>query len=773
MKILTQRLLGAVAALFLTTAGVWAQTPTIDSNYRYVRGATMAFVRMTYKANGATVTERGVCVSETTEPTVADIKANQETQLTKKGPIYWLKELKPGTKYYMRGYVITSGGQPVYGDPMKFYTIPKGQIGLDMRTSGDAPSNRIKAAAETALYWWNNLTEIKDFRTSIGYNPGTPTAECSYGGWMSVGQNESYQRCGTIMHELLHGVGVIPWADTEWSRVGRLRSGVNGDGKGTGQWLGDRVTEVLTFLENTETHLSGDYQHMWPYGINGASEDDGSDFLYIGNSLVCQALGEDGLQHTGSCFAEPYYSLRQEDDTKFYIKNEMEGRGRYTSFLTVDDNGSLQLKEMTSEQALADDRAAWTTTFTPSNQFYQIRNVGTGRYITFSGSSFTTVERTKATANENLQLMKGRVDADGQRGYWLIQPASNWEPKCINAYANGNVNAQTFNIANSAESQRWLILNEQQLSEFETSAVNNKKPEVASLLSQISNMLKVGHKEDVEGADSQLTTVISDLTTRANSATGISELISINNEALSAALTFLSQVTVTDAAKPFTLTYLIKNPGVDTDTEGWSRSATVNYSCAEFYQTIFDFNQTLASMPVGTYKLQVQAFQRPGTSADSYTAYAAGTNNVNATVYAGAKSAKIAHIASDARVISIGGGTEAQVSGHYMPNDMEAASLYFKKKLYENEVYCSLSEAGDLKIGLKASEMGTSYWVVLDNFRLSYYGKLSEEQILGIDRPQTDTTPLRIFTLDGRQLSPDTQLRPGLYIINGRKVAVK
>jgi hypothetical protein len=333
--------------------------------------------------------------------------------------------------------------------------------------------------------------------------------------------------------------------------------------------------------------------------------------------------------------------------------------------------------------------------------------------------------------------------------------------------------AYTFNIANSAESQRWLILNEQQLSEFETSAVNNKKPEVASLLSQISNMLKVGHKEDVEGADSQLTTVISDLTTRANSATGISELIAINNEALSAALTFLSQVTVTDAAKPFTLTYLIKNPGVDTDTEGWSRSATVNYSCAEFYQTIFDFNQTLASMPVGTYKLQVQAFQRPGTSADSYTAYAAGTNNVNATVYAGAKSAKIAHIASDARVISIGGGTEAQVSGHYMPNDMEAASLYFKKKLYENEVYCSLSEAGDLKIGLKASEMGTSYWVVLDNFRLSYYGKLSEEQILGIDRPQTDTTPLRIFTLDGRQLSPDTQLRPGLYIINGRKVAVK
>ena len=45
----------------------------------------------------------------------------------------------------------------------------------------------------------------------------------------------------------------------------------------------------------TRQHLTGDHIHFWPYGINGAHEDDGSDALYIIQSLIVQALGEDGL----------------------------------------------------------------------------------------------------------------------------------------------------------------------------------------------------------------------------------------------------------------------------------------------------------------------------------------------------------------------------------------------------------------------------------------------------------------------------------------------
>ena len=762
----------ATALLLLTGMNATAQ-PVISSAYKYARGATMAFVRMTFASNGASVKERGVCCSENPMPTVDDIKANQETQLTKKGPIYWLKELQPGTKYFMRGYVITQDGQTYYGEPMKFYTIPKGQINLTVREGGNqATYNRIKTASETAKYWWDNLTEMKGFSPSVGFVDGTPTADCSYGGWVRVGSNESYQRCGTILHEWLHGVGVIPWANTEWARF-NLRSGTSnaaGYPTGSGQWLGERVTEVLTFLENTETHLNGDYQHMWPYGINGASEDDGSDFLYIGNSLVCQALGEDGLQHTSSCFAQPYYSLNQEDDTKFYIKNESTNRGRYTSFLMPKADGGLRLVEMTTEQALANDSAAWTTTFTPNNQFYQIRNVATGRYITFTSSNFTTVERTKVTANENLQLMKGRVDADGQRGYWLIQPAANWEPKCINAYANGNIAAQTFNIANSAESQRWIIMTEAEAKAFDVQAVKSAKVIFAGLSIKANALLNTPHVEVVAGADNNFTAAINTTNESIQAAETVTDVFNARDELRNAIMTFLTQVSVSDQNKPFDLTFLMTNPAIDTNTEGWSESATVNYSCAEFYQTTFDFSQTIEDLPIGTYKVLMQGFQRPGSSADSYSAYIAGTNNVNAVLYAGSKEAKIAHIASGAQSSKVG-GTEAEVSGKYIPNNMEAASKYFNKKLYDNEVAITTTERGDMKIGLKSESMPSNYWVIFDNFRLHAFGQIATS-VEGITI-NDNKGEQKIFTLDGRRVSQKSSLKPGLYIMNGKKKIVK
>ena len=403
--------LTALAAL-LTQQAV-AQTPKVTTDTRFARGATMAFGRIKGSASangGSAIQKRGFCLSETPEPTVDDIVSTK--QLSNNGIIYYFDDLKPATKYYMRAYATNKDGVTGYGDAIKFYTLPMGTIKLSMRDGGDQTTyNRIKTAAETAVNWWNNLTEMKGFNPSVGYASGTATADCSYGGWIRVGPNTSYQRCGTIMHEMLHGIGVIPWADTEWSRH-NLRSSVNGDGYGTGYWLGDRVTEVLTFWDNKTQQLNGDYQHMWPYGINGANEDNGTDLLYIGNSLVCQALGEDGLQHTSSLFAEPYYALNQEDTIKYYIKNEAQDRGLYTSFLKPNASGQLKWVEMTSTEAAGNDSAAWYITFTPQNQYYQLRNAATGQYMTYSGG-IKTAAKTALTANENWHLMRGRVDVDG------------------------------------------------------------------------------------------------------------------------------------------------------------------------------------------------------------------------------------------------------------------------------------------------------------------------------------------------------------------------
>ncbi len=766
--------LTALAAL-LTQQAV-AQTPKVTTDTRFARGATMAFGRIKGAASangGSAIQKRGFCLSETPEPTVDDIVSTK--QLSNNGIIYYFTDLKPATKYYMRAYATNKDGVTGYGDAIKFYTLPMGTIKLSMRDGGDQTTyNRIKTAAETAVNWWNNLTEMKGFNPSVGYASGTPTADCSYGGWIRVGSNASYQRCGTIMHEMLHGIGVIPWADTEWSRH-NLRSSVNGDGYGTGYWLGDRVTEVLTFWDNKTQQLNGDYQHMWPYGINGANEDNGTDLLYIGNSLVCQALGEDGLQHTSSLFAEPYYALNQEDTIKFYIKNEAQDRGLYTSFLKPNASGQLKWVEMTSTEAAGNDSAAWYITFTPQNQYYQLRNAATGQYMTYSGG-IKTAAKTALTANENWHLMRGRVDVDGQRGYWIIHPESNWTPKCLQANANGNTAQATFNIANTAEAQRWLIMTIEQTKAAEEKAVELMRGQVAEALQQVKLLAEVPHVCADAATDGLLQTVLASLEQRMAAAVSTTELQQIKDEARQAGADFLAAgVSPTDLSKPFDLTYLLVNPTIDENTDGWTGAAVINYGCGEFYEKAFDFNQTVKDLPAGTYAFCVQGFQRPGSTSASYQDYKAGTNKVNATVYAGGSSAKLAHICDTILSRKIGKGNESAVaSGKYVPNDMQAASAYFQKGFYENQVLTSVTaDGGSLKVGVKSTNMSSAYWVIFDNFRLYYYGSVSADEVTGVEslHPSPITLhPSPVYDLLGRRVANPVK---GLYIVNGKKIVIK
>ena len=752
-----------------------AQTPTVVTDTRFARGATMAFgrIKSTNVNGGAAIQKRGFCLAEHNNPTIDDV-TNTAT-LTNNGIIYYFKDLKPATKYYMRAYATNKDGVTGYGDVIKFYTIPKGTIQLTMRSGGDqATYNRIKEAAETAVNWWNNLTEMKGFGPNVGYESGTPTADCSYGGWIRVGPNTSYQRCGTIMHEMLHGIGVIPWADTEWSRH-NLRSGVNGDGYGTGYWLGDRVTEVLTFWDNKVQKLNGDYQHLWPYGINGASEDNGSDLLYIGNSLVCQALGEDGLQHTYSLFAEPYYALNQEDTIKYYIKNEAADRGLNTSFLKPNATGALKWTAMTSAEAALNDSTAWYITFTPDNQYYQFRNAATGQYLTNSGG-IKTAAKTTLTGNEDWHLMKGRVDVVGQRGYWIIHPESNWTPRCLQANANGNIGTATFDIANSAERQRWLIMTMEDTRSMEAKAVEQMRQTVADALSLVKALADVPHEETVAGADAALLSVVSDVEASMAVSESVVELSAMVDRAKDAATVFLRNVTPIDVATPFDLTYMLVNPTLDETADGWTGGATVSYGCAEFYQKTFDFSQTVKNLPVGTYAFCGQGFQRPGSSSTAYSDYKAGSNKVNAVIYAGGNSESLAHICDGIQTRKVGKGNEtALTSGRYVPNDMQSADAYFKKGIYENRVVAAVtSDDGLLKVGVKSTSMPSNYWAIFDNFRFYYYGSKSVDEVTAVPAVQHSEiiTANSVYDLQGRKVS-EPGIRKGIYIVNGKKMIVR
>ena len=744
----------------ILTISMSAQAPKVTTDTRFARGATMAFGRMTVTASeGTSIQKRGFCLSEKPNPAVDDTISTKI--LTNNGIIFYFENLKPATKYYMRAYATNTNGETGYGDVVKFYTLPKGAITYSYNNGGNYDENkRINDALTQASDIFCNLTSIKK-HFNVGYGSGTPTADCNYQDqpWMNVGPNASYQRTGTIMHEMQHGLGVIPYS-TQWNG-NILRSG-----DGTGQWLGDRVSDFLDFWDNTTgSRLNGDTQHMWPYGINGASEDDGSLKLYYANAMIGQALGEDGLQHTYSTYADPYYSLEQEDTVKFYIKNESKDCGLYTSYLKQTALGALQWVTMTAAEATQNDSAAWYITFTPANQYYQIRNAATGRYLTYN-NDIKTALITTLTANEDWHLMKGRVDIGGQRGYWIIHPEASWTPKCLQANDNGTTSAASFNIANSTESQRWLIMTTDEMLVAETNAMAQLKKQTEDVLTRVKELAAVPHTEDVDGTDAALTAAINDIETQLAAASTATEIAALAEEAEAAGMNFLQGVTPVDA--PFDLTFKLVNPTIDDDSEGWNDSPAISYGCGEFYQKTFDFNQTIKGLPAGTYLFTAQAFQRPGP-------YSTAANvDVNATIYAGTQSVKLHHIKDGSQTRKVGTGREQTMNGKYIPDDMQSAEAYFKKGYYENRVASAVAtQGGSLKVGIKSTSMPSSYWAIFDTFRLYFYGRKTIDEVTAVKVAENSIPAINrqvVYDLQGRRVSKPSK---GLYIVNGRKVVIR
>ena len=429
--------------------------PTITTDKRYARGATMAFGRFTYKVNGAKMKEAGFCYSTEHNPTIFDGKSTRT--LSNNGLIYVMENMKPATVYYARPYVLTQGYQVAYGDELKIITIPKGTMTWWYNNGGSAEENdRINYALKNGTTIWNNLMNIQGVNLSVSYGSGTPTADCSYGGSMRVGPNSAYQRTGTIMHEAAHGVGV----GTIGGWWALLVDGV---------WTGVRANEVLQFWDNDKSaKMKGDSMHMWPYGINGAQEDSGTDLLYYGNALIIEGLHEDGVQPTGNCFASPAYTFEYDDykPNRYFIQNIDEAYGFQKGYLQATTTG-LKWTETTPDVIMEDNSYAWEVSFDPKTQFYSFRNIGTGAYISYNGSKFTTSKRETPTASEKLQLMPSRnyttwsnsVDSYKMRSYWFLK-ANGGSATAMTGAANGTVSVSSFNNDMANTNQRWLILSE-------------------------------------------------------------------------------------------------------------------------------------------------------------------------------------------------------------------------------------------------------------------------------------------------------------------------
>ena len=763
-------------------ANATGSIPTVKTGSFVPTGTTIALGRSTVSG---TAKEKGFCWSTEPNPTIFDEKTTET--FDNNGSIYVMRGLKPATIYYVRAYAMTSGYQVAYGDVVKIATLRKGVMSYGYDFAGDANQNaRINSACAECIWMYNALSYIPGFYLNVHYvygaGAGDGTADCSYGGWMRVSQKEAYQQTGTILHETNHGVGV--GTTNEWYNNANLRGSVT-----RGLWLGPRATQMVRFFDNNTTStMTGDGTHMWPYGINGAQEDSyqpSNHALYFANILITHAMHQDGLICSNQAgFAMPAYVFQQDDEAKYYIKSESVSGGALTSYLTITSTGALRSVEASAEEALNDDNYAWNITYNPATSNYIFRNVGTGKYITYSSTSTSTSIKGASAASpgtsQNFHLMPSREDVTVGKykgtSYWLIKNSS--KVLSVGSYLSGyyGTSVATYDASNSAAAQRWLFLTADEISMFETEATKSKVAELEKLIANAKALIATPHHASADKAefDSIMTAMdstIQSVETSKDSYQSPAEVSTAISGIEAAIVGFLAAATPDDASHPFDLTFMLVNPDFKDGTNGWSTSGTVNYSCVEFYQANFDMNQTTKlKLPAGTYEVRVNAFQRPGSKENTYGQ--SGTDNVTTNLYIKSTLQKVKNIWADAQPKTLGGSTYNQ-NKLYIPDNMEAASKWFAGGWYDNSVMFKSTAPSAVKVGIKSTgNTSSGYWSIFTNFRLYYYGSYSKEDITAIANVavDSDATSDTYFDLSGRAVKTPSR---GIYIRNGKKVLVK
>ena len=193
--------------------------------------------------------------------------------------------------------------------------------------------------------------------------------------------------------------------------------------------------------------------------------------------------------------------------------------------------------------------------------------------------------------------------------------------------------------------------------------------------------------------------------------------------------------------------------GVETNSnEGWLGTAgsfgpsdQMSNLCLEFYNKVFDMYQDLAGvgsvvLPHGYYSLQVNAFNRPSDSNPAYLYAVAGKDTLDV---------KTIMLQSE--------GFDAE-GGESAPNTVSSAKEYFNEGRYVNTLKFKF-EGDTLRIGVKHPVNVDRDWVIMDDFKLLFYGNdnTGVETVINIGKP----AKVQYFTLDGRQVSV---ARKGLFI---------
>ena len=117
---------------------------------------------------------------------------------------------------------------------------------------------RITAVMDSAVKLYNTYSNLSKF-INVYYAPGVPTAEASSNGDLRFGENRSYMVVPTAMHEMGHTMGIGTTSEYAATCV-------------DGVFRNDKVQAKLREMDGPNAELHCDRQHIWPYGLNQASE---------------------------------------------------------------------------------------------------------------------------------------------------------------------------------------------------------------------------------------------------------------------------------------------------------------------------------------------------------------------------------------------------------------------------------------------------------------------------------------------------------------------
>ena len=460
------------------TAGT-GTAPRITVTHKYVAmGSTEALVRAT--STGSNIIERGVCWSTEHNPTVLDNRTTKSFSLN--GTIFHIKGLQPATVYYVRAYVMNKTYTVAYGDEIKVVTHPKGTCSGSWNEGApdEAANTRCRNAIKETIEYFNQWTGIKGFHLSGNYGAQTPTADCSYGGYMRIGPNAGNQAIGTVIHETGHGVGV--GTSSRWSN-----KNVH-DWK----WLGREANDILKFLENSNAenvYMVGDTQHGWgnvasyDWFVNGADKDKHTELQYIGGCVLLYGFFIDGLNPT-TAYSNGIagYTYNFDDDKKYYLMSKSADSGLGEGLVYQRTSSAIAWKPFVNPDEVVEvsDSAAWYLEYNPQNGYYMFKNAMSGRYLTHAaGGSSVTLKNisssSKPGTTEYFQLMPDRTDVTintGSKkitthGYWFTWNSSGDKAMQAGKMGNlyGTISQAAFNYAETP-SQQWIIISEDELEQY-------------------------------------------------------------------------------------------------------------------------------------------------------------------------------------------------------------------------------------------------------------------------------------------------------------------